>query len=374
RLTTTIDRTIQFQVDGIVKQQVERLGARGGSAIVMDTKTGEIYSMSNVRRNDDGSYSSESGNFGVVEANEPGSVAKVFSVAAAMNEGAVNPETSFSVPGYQWFDKGTDWEYKVTDAFPHEREDMTVRKIMVDSSNLGTVLISRTVALETNFAYLKLFGFGVKTPVQYPGESRGSLRPVSKWQGTEKITFAYGYGYTSTALQMVAAVNTIANNGVYVAPKLVLKTTDKNGVESATPESASHQVVSSTTAKAMTAMMTDVVCFGTGKLAKLQGMSVAGKTGTAYKLQENGKYISDEGTRSYFASFAGFLPANNPRFTVFVSIDEPDPLTMDRFGGTAAAPVFARIGQVLINEMNMRPEGEDAGCVGPRPAELGPSH
>lgn len=374
RLTTTIDRTIQFQVDGIVKQQVERLGARGGSAIVMDTKTGEIYSMSNVRRNDDGSYSSESGNFGVVEANEPGSVAKVFSVAAAMNEGAVNAATSFSVPGYQWFDKGTDWEYKVTDAFPHEREDMTVRKIMVDSSNLGTVLISRTVALETNFAYLKLFGFGVKTPVQYPGESRGSLRPVSKWQGTEKITFAYGYGYTSTALQMVAAVNTIANNGVYVAPKLVLKTTDKNGVESATPESASHQVVSSTTAKAMTAMMTDVVCFGTGKLAKLQGMSVAGKTGTAYKLQENGKYISDEGTRSYFASFAGFLPANNPRFTVFVSIDEPDPLTMDRFGGTAAAPVFTRIGQVLINEMNMRPEGEDAGCVGPRPAELGPSH
>jgi len=103
-------------------------------------------------------------------------------------------------------------------------------------------------------------------------------------------------------------------------------------------------------------------------------MSVAGKTGTSYKLQENGKYISDEGTRSYFASFAGFLPANNPRFTVFVSVDEPDPLTMDRFGGTAAAPVFARIGQVLINETNMRPEGEDAGCVGSRPAELGPSH
>ncbi|MFM9121525.1 MAG: penicillin-binding transpeptidase domain-containing protein, partial [Actinomycetota bacterium] len=117
-----------------VKQQVERLGARGGSAIVMDTKTGEIDSMSNVRSNDDGSYSSESGNFGVVEANEPGSVAKVFSVAAAMNEGAVNAATSFSVPGYQWFDKGTDWEYKVPDAFPHEREDMTVRKIMVDSS------------------------------------------------------------------------------------------------------------------------------------------------------------------------------------------------------------------------------------------------
>ena len=373
-LTTTIDRTIQFQVDGIVKQQVERIAARGGMAIVMDTKTGEIYAMSNVRRNEDGSYSSQSGNFSSVEANEPGSVAKVFSIAAAINEATVNVGSTFTVPGYQVFDKDTDWEYKVTDAYLHGLEEMSVRKIFVDSSNLGTVLVSRTLDTKKNHEYLKLFGFGVKTEIEYPGESRGSLRPASKWQGTEKITFAYGYGYTSTALQLTAAVNTVANKGVYVAPKLVLATTDKDGVETATPASSTHQVISESTAKTMTSLMTDVVCYGTGTLAKLPGLSVAGKTGTAYKLQENGTYKIDGGVRAYFASFVGFLPANNPRMTVLVSIDEPDPNSQDRFGGTAAAPVFARIGQVLVNELNIRPEGGDIGCVGSRPAELGPSH
>ena len=374
QLTTTIDRTIQFQVDGILKQQVERLAARGGTAIVMDTKTGEIYAMSNIRRNEDGSYSSQSGNFSSVEANEPGSVAKVFSIAAAINEGSVNTGSTFSVPGYQMFDKGTKWQYEVKDAYPHGLEEMSVRKIFVDSSNLGTVLVSRTLDTKKNHDYLKLFGFGTKTAVEYPGESRGSLRPASKWQGTEKITFAYGYGYTSTALQLAAAVNTVANKGVYVAPKLVLKTTDKNGVVTASPESPTHQVISESTAQTMASLMTDVVCYGTGTLAKLPGLSVAGKTGTAYKLQENGTYMNDEGARTYFASFVGFLPANNPRMTVLVSIDEPDPYSRDRFGGTAAAPVFARIGQVLVNELNIRPEGDDMGCVGSRPAELGPSH
>ena len=374
RLVTTIDRIIQFQVDGIVKQQVERLGARGGSAVVMDTKTGEIYALSNVRINQDGSYSSESGNFAAVEANEPGSVAKVFSVAAAINEGVVNIGSTFSVPGSEVFDRGTQWEYEVTDAYPHGRQEMSVRKIFVDSSNLGTVLVSRKLETAKSHEYLKLFGFGAKTEVAYPGETRGALRPVSKWQGTEKITFAYGYGYTATALQMAAAVNTVANGGVYVAPKLVLRTTDAKGVETATPDSSTRQVISSDTAKTMTSLMTDVVCYGTGTLAKLPGMSVAGKTGTAYKLQANGKYATDEGTRTYFASFVGFMPANNPRFTVLVSIDEPDSGTQDRFGGTAAAPVFARIGQVLINELDIRPEGNDIGCVGSRPADLGPGH
>ncbi|MFZ9637361.1 MAG: penicillin-binding transpeptidase domain-containing protein, partial [Ilumatobacteraceae bacterium] len=179
---------------------------------------------------------------------------------------------------------------------------------------------------------------------------------------------------TADGLQLAAAVNVIANKGVYVAPKMVLKTTDKDGVETATPASETRQVLSASTAQIMTSLMTDVVCYGTGKLAKMPGLSVAGKTGTAYKLQENGTYTNDEGARTYFASFVGFLPANNPRMTVLVSIDEPDPYSNDRFGGTAAAPVFARIGQVLVNELNIRPEGDDLGCVGSRPAELGPSH
>ena len=374
RLVTTINRTIQFQVDSILTQQVQFVEARGGSAIVMDTKTGEIYAMSNIRRNTDGSYTSDSGNFAAVEAYEPGSVAKVFSIAAAINEGKVVPSTSFTVPYEEIYDKGTEWEYKVSDGYVHPIEDMTVRKIIVDSSNNGTVLISRLLDSKNNHNYLQSFGFGAKTPVNYPSESRGVLKPAEKWQGTEKITFAYGYGYTATGLQLVSAVNAIANRGVYIAPKLVKATVDAKGVITDTPQSQTHQVVSEATAKVMTEMLTDVVCYGTGGLAQLSGMSVAGKTGTAYKLQKNGKYTAADGTFSYFASFVGFLPASNPQMTVLVSIDEPDPTAKDRFGGRAAAPVFARIGQALINELDIRPTPGDEGCVWPRLAELGASH
>ena len=374
RLVTTINRTIQFQVDQILTQQVQFVQARGGSAIVMDTKTGEIYAMSNIRQNTDGTYTSDSGNFAAVEAHEPGSVAKVFSIAAAINEGKATSATKFTVPYEQIYDKGTDWEYKVSDGYFHPTQDMTVRKIIVDSSNNGTVLISRSLDSKTNHDYLQTFGFGIKTPINYPAESRGILKPAEKWRGTEKVTFAYGYGYTATGLQLVSAVNAIANKGVYIAPKLVKATVDAKGVVTDFPQSATREVVSEATAKTMTEMITDVVCYGTGGLAQLSGMSVAGKTGTAYKLQKNGKYTADDGTYSYFASFVGFLPAGNPQMTVLVSIDEPDPTGKDLFGGRAAAPVFARIGQALINELDIRPTQGDAGCVGSRPAELGASN
>lgn len=374
RLVTTINRTIQFQVDSILSQQVQFVEARGGSAIVMNTKTGEIYAMSNIRRNTDGSYSSDSGNFGAVEAHEPGSVAKVFSIAAAINEGKVSPATSFTVPYEEIYDKGSPWEYKVSDGYFHPTQNMSVRKIIVDSSNNGTVLISRSLDSKTNHDYLEMFGFGTKTPINYPAESSGLLKPAQKWQGTEKITFAYGYGYTTSGLQLVSAVNAIANKGVYIAPKLVKATADAKGFVTETPKSQTREVVSQATAKTMTDLMTDVVCYGTGGLAQLSGMSVAGKTGTAYKLQKNGKYTAPDGTYAYFASFVGFLPAGDPQMTVLVSIDEPDPTAKDRFGGKAAAPVFARIGQALINELDIRPTQGDTGCAGSRPADLGVSN
>lgn len=369
---TTIDRNIQFQVDGLVTQQIQRIGARSGTAIVMDSTTGEIYAMSSIRRNADGTYSSDSGNFAAVEAYEPGSVAKVFSISAALNEQAITPASIFSVPGIQVFDKGTQWEYTIRDAYPHPLEDMTVRRIMVDSSNLGAALISQTLTPKVSYDYLKAFGFGVKTESGFPGEATGALKSSKKWQGTEKITTSYGYGYAATALQLVSAVNVVANDGVYVAPRILATTINGNGISSPAPPSSSHRVLTSATAQAMRSLMTDVVCFGTGKYAKIPGMSVAGKTGTGYKLQDNNTYITDAGSRSYFASFVGFLPADKPRFTVLVSIDEPDPSSRDRFGSTAAAPVFAAISQVLINELDIRPSATDGGCPVERPAELGP--
>lgn len=373
-IVTTIDRNIQFQIDGIVTQQIERIGARSGTAIVMETATGEIYAMSSVRRNADGTYSSDSGNFAAVEAYEPGSVAKVFSVAAALNEGNIIPSSVFKVPGIQVFDEGTEWEYTISDAYPHVLEDMTVRRIIVDSSNLGAALISQTMTTQTFFDYLKSFGFGSKTDLGFPAEASGALKLAKDLQGTEKITRSYGYGYAASAVQLASAVNVVANDGVYVAPKILSAKIDRRGINTPAPPSNSHRVISSETAQSMRSLLTDVVCFGTGKLAKIQGMSVAGKTGTGYKLQDNGTYITDEGTRAYFASFVGFLPADKPRFTVLVSIDEPDPATQDRFGATAAAPVFATISHVLINELDIRPSATDTGCPLKRPAELGPGH
>jgi cell division protein FtsI (penicillin-binding protein 3) len=373
-LVTTIHRSLQFQVDGILQQQVERILARSGTAIVMHTQTGEIYAISNVRRNDDGTYSNSAGNIAAVEAHEPGSVAKVFSVAAAIEDGTVTPQSTFSVPGKQVFNKGTEWEQEIKDAYPHGLEQMTVRKILVDSSNLGTVQISQTLSTERNRQWLAAFGFGEKTSLQFPGETRGLLKLARNWQGTEQFTFAYGYGYASNAVQLVSAVNVVANDGVYIGPKLVSAMVDEVGVSTPTPPAPTRRVVSSATAATMRTLLTDVVCYGTAQLAKIPGMSVAGKTGTGYIRQDNGTYLKDDGSRAYFASFVGFLPANKPQFTVLVSIDEPDPSSRDRFGGTAAAPVFQRIGQVIVNELDLRPEPGDTGCVGTRPAELGPSH
>jgi cell division protein FtsI (penicillin-binding protein 3) len=373
-LVTTIDRNIQFQVDGILAQQVARLQARSGTAIVMDSATGEIFAMSTLRLNEDGTYSADSGNIAAVEANEPGSVAKVFSIAAAINEGKVDPTTVFNVPPTFIANKGTKWQQPINDAYPHGLEDMSVRKIIVDSSNVGTLMIGQTIGSDTLHDYLKSFGFGAKSAIDFPGETKGILQSADKWAGAKKFTTSYGYGYSATALQLIAGVNVVANNGNYVAPRLVTATVTKDGLNEPIAAIEQHAVITPETAATMRSLMTDVVCFGTATLGKVPGMTVAGKTGTAYKRQDNGTYVADDGSRSYFASFIGFIPAQQPRFTVLVSIDEPNADSMDRFGGTAAAPVFANIAQVLISELDIRPTAADLGCPKERPAELGPKH
>jgi cell division protein FtsI (penicillin-binding protein 3) len=373
-LVTTIDRNIQFQVDGILAQQIARLQARSGTAIVMDSATGEIFAMSTLRLNEDGTYSADSGNIAAVEANEPGSVAKVFSIAAAINEGKVGPMTVFNVPPTFIANKGTKWEQPINDAYPHGLEDMSVRKIIVDSSNVGTLMIGQTIGPDKMYDYLRSFGFGSKSAIGFPGETKGILQSADKWAGAKKFTTSYGYGYSTTALQLIAGVNVVANNGNYVAPRLVTATVTRDGLNEPIAATEQHAVITPETAATMRALMSDVVCFGTAKLGKVPGMTVAGKTGTSYKRQDNGTYIADDGSRSYFASFVGFIPAQQPRFTVLVSIDEPNADSMDRFGGTAAAPVFANIAQVLISELDIRPDAADLGCPKERPAELGPKH
>jgi len=356
-IVLTLDKNIQFQTDTALLDRVGQLSAKGGTAIVMDSMTGHIYAMSNVRRNAAGSAVLASGNFAAVEAYEPGSVAKVFSVSAALNEGAVTPESVFTVPGSIVVDK-----FPIRDAWPHGPIDMNVRTIVSESSNIGTLMTAEKISSEKLHDYLAAFGFGQKTGLDYPGESRGTLRKANKWRGTEKVTVSYGYGMASTALQMIAGVNTVANKGTYVAPQLVSATIDKAGKRHPVPESATRSVLKPETAASMTEMLREVICTGTGELAQVKGMEIAGKTGTGYKVQANGTYSTDTGGRKYFASFVGYFPAANPRVTMLISIDEPDASSRDRFGGTAAATVFARLVPGVMHELGIQATGSGTGC------------
>ena len=356
-IVLTLDKNIQFQTDTALLDRVGQLSAKGGTAIVMDSTTGHIYAMSNVRRNAAGSAVLASGNFAAVEAYEPGSVAKVFSVSAALNEGAVTAESVFTVPGIITVDK-----FPIRDAWPHGPIDMNVRTIISESSNIGTLMTAEKITSNKLHDYLSSFGFGHKTGLDYPGESRGTLRDANKWRGTEKVTVSYGYGMAATPLQMIAGVNTVANKGTYVAPQLVSATIDKAGKRHPVPESATHSVLKPETAATMTEMLREVICTGTGELAQVKGMEIAGKTGTGYKVQSNGTYSTDTGGRKYFASFVGYFPAANPRVTMLISIDEPDASSRDRFGGTAAATVFARLVPGVMHELGIQATGSGTGC------------
>ena len=356
-IVLTVDKNIQFHTDAALLDRVGQLGAIGGTAIVMDTVTGEIYAMSNIRRDSTGAAVIASGNFAAVEAYEPGSVAKVFSVSAAMNEGKVSPDTVFNVPGIRVIDK-----FPIRDAWPHGPIDMSVRTIVSESSNIGTMMTAETISPEKLHEYFSGFGFGQKSGLDYPGESRGILRDAKRWRGTERFTVAYGYGLATTALQLVAGVNVVANGGVYVPPQLVSSIIDKSGQRKATEPGATRRVLQPEVAAAMTGILTEAVCTGTAELAKVKGMEVAGKTGTGYKAQANGTYSTDAGYRKYFASFVGYFPARAPRITMLVSIDEPSASSRDRFGGTAAAPVFARLVPTIMHELGIDATGTGTGC------------
>jgi cell division protein FtsI (penicillin-binding protein 3) len=170
---------------------------------------------------------------------------------------------------------------------------------------------------------------------------------------------------SSTSLQLVAAVNTIANRGTYVAPKLVKATVGPDGSVVETAPSEARSVVTEQAAVQTTEMMRNVVCYGTATRAQVDGLSIAGKTGTAFKAADNGTYFDDDGNRIYYASFVGFFPAENPQVTVLVSVDEPPAGTDDRFGGTAAAPVFAELAPTLIHELGIVPTPGAADCQQP---------
>ena len=358
-LVLTLDRSVQFQTEQVLLEQVVRIGARGATAIVMDTASGEIFASASVRRDGEGGYEVTSGNFAAVDAYEPGSVAKVITIAGALDAGAVTPDTSFLVPWSKRY-----YADVLRNSSQHPDKWMSVSQILIASQNIGTIMVQQKLGVEEHYQYMLGFGLGERTALDFPGESPGIVKdPEDRW-GSENVTVAYGQGVSSTSLQLIGAVNTIANGGTYVDPKLVLATVGPDGSVTEKPPSETRRVVSETAARQTADMMREVVCRGTAKRAQVEGLSIAGKTGTAFKAADNGTYYDDEGNRVYYASFVGFFPSEDPQVTVLVSVDEPPAGTGDRFGGTASAPVFAELAPILIHELDIEPPEGSTGCEG----------
>ena len=360
-LIVTLDRSIQFATETALLNRVTELQAKSGTVIVMDTDAGDVYAMASVRRNDEGVAEISSGNYAAVDAYEPGSVAKVITIAAGLNEGAVTSGTTFVVP---WRKQYADDLLK--DSHEHPDELMSVEQILVQSSNIGTIFVQQKTGRELHWDYMRRFGLGEKTALDFPGESAGILKHWKDLWGSERVTVAYGQGVASTSIQLAAAVNVIANDGMYVAPRLVKGMVGPDGDVTDSPPSATHEVVRPEVAAQMQYIMRRVVCDpkGTGELAQqgVEGFSVAGKTGTGLKAQPNGTYINEQGERAYYASFVGFFPAEDPQVTVLVSIDEPPAGDINRFGGTAAAPVFAELVPTIVHELGMQPPANTTPC------------
>lgn len=358
-LVLTIDRSVQFAAEQALLARVASLGARGAQAIVMGTDTGEIYAMASVRIDDDTAvYEITSSNDAAVDAYEPGSVGKVITMAAALNEGTVTPDTVFTVPWQKVYTRNGE---RLSDASVHDTDPMTVAEILVKSSNIGTITVSETIGLERQHQYMQAFGLGERTALNFPGENPGILKPWQELIGLEKFTVAFGQGVASSPIQLISAVNTIANDGTYIAPKLVLSTVDAGGEVRAMPPAATRPVVRPEIAEQLQQMMRRVVCEGTATQAQVPGLSIAGKTGTGYIAQPNGGYVREDGTKAYYASFVGFLPAEDPQVTILVSIDQPPANSGDRFGGTAAAPVFRDLAPVMVRELELDLAGS-TGC------------
>ena len=339
-LMTTLDREVQYLAQDALQRAVEDNHAEGGTIVVMDARTGDIYAMASYPWFDPNDFEvADRGsirNRAVTDMFEPGSVNKVVTAAAALETGAVGLREVFRVPS--WMQVGG---YTVNDSHAHPIQDMTLGDIVAQSSNIGSAMVAERVGSADLAAVLARFGYGTPTEVGFPGEAGGVVPDLLDWTDITRATVSYGQGISMTPLQMAAVYATVANDGMWVQPRLVRGTSGPDGQLQELPLAQSRRVLSEDTATMLTRMLASVVSTGTGGAAEIPGYQVAGKTGTARKL------VGSRYVRRYMASFVGFLPASDPRVVIAVSIDEPNTI----YGGVAAAPVFSEIARHVIQRL-----------------------
>jgi len=344
----TLDTTIQYLAEKEVETAWRRTRAKSAMAIVLDPRTGELLALA-VRptfnpNNFATATSNEWRNRAVTDPFEPGSTFKVILAAAALEERVVRPGDRFY---------GEQGAITVASTVIHDWKRygwLTFSEVLQNSSNVGAVKVGLALGRERYYRYIAGFGFGSLTGVGLPGESRGQVRTPERWSGLSLATLSIGQEVSVTALQMVAAFGAVANGGRLMQPQVVRAVLDSRGREARGFEPrAIRQVISPETARTLTQILTRVVTDGTGRYAAIPGYDVAGKTGTAQKV--------DQATKRYsrapgILSFVGFAPADDPRIVMLVLLDEP---RNEKWGSEAAAPIFAALGREVLRYLSVSP-------------------
>jgi len=338
-LVLTLDKNVQYIAEKELAKAVEANGAKAGIVVVMEPETGRVLAMANYPTFNPNSYfkyaSTSLRNRAISDSFEPGSTFKIFLVATALENKVIRATDSF------YCENGS---YKMSGRTIHDTHsygNLSVAEILKYSSNIGVAKIGSRLGAERLYAGLNGFGFGEKSDIDLPGETGGMLRQQAKWHGIDLATISFGQGVTATALQITSAVSAVANGGNLMQPYLVDRITDESGavLKQFSPK-LKRRVVSTGTAKTVARMLEGVVIEGgTGMGAAVEGYRVAGKTGTAQKVDaETRRYSADKRT----ASFVGFVPLEKPRLAILVVIDEPK---TSSYGGVVAAPAFSAIAQ-----------------------------
>jgi cell division protein FtsI (penicillin-binding protein 3) len=347
----TLDRTIQYVAEREVDAVYRRTGSKAAMAVALDPRTGDVLAMAirpTFNPNTFGDLPSREvvRNRAITDPFEPGSTFKAIMAAAALEEGVVRPgDRIYAENGAITIARATIHDWK-------KYGWLTFSEVLQNSSNVGSIKVGLSLGAERYYRYMTAFGFGGLTGVGLSGESRGQLRDPRRWSALSLPTMSIGQEVSVTALQLVAALGAIANGGTLMQPRVVKAFLDETGQEARRVEPrAIRQVISKETAHTLTGILAKVVDGGTGRRAAIPGYAVAGKTGTAQKL--------DPATRRYsrapgVLSFVGFAPAEDPRFAMLVMLDEP---RNEKWGSEAAAPVFAAIGREILRYLEVPPRG-----------------
>ncbi|MBC7630512.1 penicillin-binding protein 2 [Aeromicrobium sp.] len=348
---TTIDRDLQWYGDQRHADAVRESTSDWGVAITMDVKTCQIVQMSQAPTfnadEESGMTLTNTTSRGVQNVYEPGSVMKPVTMAALADQGKIAVDTPIVVPAGMTID-----QFKIGDYWKHGTLHLTAAGVIAKSSNLGTIVASQQMSDDTMYRYFHKFGFGQKSGANLPGESAGLLKNGSEWTKANHATIAFGQGISVTALQMVRAIGAIANAGTMCSPSVVSGTEDADGTKKAVPTDPGRRVVSKDAASTVTRMMEAVTApDGTAPAAAIKGYRVAGKTGTAWRVNPvTGRYIRGQNT----VSFIGFAPADKPRFLTYVVLDKP---YASAGGGSTAGPVFHDIMSMALERFGVAPTG-----------------